>query len=92
MRQVRITATVFESGDPVLLAGQLYPANDETLRQVAKGNGVEEVVELASDESQSEAAALSASTSAQQGAAVAAAPAPAPPPPLHAPARKRTST
>ena len=41
MQQIKITNTVYESGHPKYLGGQLYPVTEDTLRQVALNNGEE---------------------------------------------------
>jgi hypothetical protein len=41
MKQVRIHNTFFDAGQPKYLAGELYPVTEDTLRQVARGNGEE---------------------------------------------------
>ena len=41
MKQIKILATVFDAGEPKYLAGVAYPANEDTKRQLALGNGEE---------------------------------------------------
>jgi len=92
MLQIRITNTVYESGDTKYLGGQLYPVTEDTQRQLALHNG-EEVDEPTEDELAA-AAAAEAEAAAQQAAAStdappASAPAPAPAAAAPTPARKR---
>lgn len=56
MKQIRILGTFYDAGRPKYLAGALYPITDDTLREVAKGNG-EEVDEPTEDEMSAVAAA-----------------------------------
>lgn len=80
MKQIRILSTFYDAGRPKYLAGALYPITDDTLREVAKGNG-EEVDEPTEDElaaakAQAEAnerAAAEAQAAADAAAAQAAA-------------------
>lgn len=101
MKQVRILNTFYDSGRPKYLAGQLYPITDDTLRQVAKGNGVEvdepteaelqaqaEADELAKQQAEQQAATEAAQReqdAAQAEADQAAAAAQLPPAPASAP-------
>lgn len=68
MRQVRITRTVYESGAAKYLAGQLYPADEDTLRQVALHNG-EEVDEPTAEELEAKDESASAEAAAPAPAA-----------------------
>ena len=101
MKQIRILNTFFDAGHPKYLASVLYPITEDTLRQVAKGNG-EEVDEPTEAELQAQADAdelarqqaeqQAAQADAEQAAATAAAqlpPAPASAPAAPTPARKR---
>ena len=89
MHQVRITNTVYDSGSPKYLGGQLYPVTEDTQRQVALRNG-QEVDEPTDDELAAvEAAAKAQAEAAAQPAATGEAPAPAPAPAAPTPARKR---
>lgn len=87
MRQIRITNTFYDAGLPKYLAGQLYPVDDDTLRQVAKGNG-EEVDEPTEAELQAQAEAEAAAKAQAEQAPTEAAAAPAAATPTAA-ARKR---
>lgn len=77
MRQVRIIRTVYESGAAKYLAGQSYPATEDTLRQVALRNGDEVDVPTAADPAEAEppAQAVAVSPEHPQDEAKAAAPA-----------------
>lgn len=78
MQQIKITNTVYESGHPKYLGGQLYPVTEDTLRQVALHNG-EEVDEPTEAELQAQAEAEQlAKQQAEQQASAEAAPAQAP--------------
>jgi hypothetical protein len=59
MSQILIFNTVFESGAPTLVAG-LHPSNEETLRQVALGNGEAVAASQAPQEAASQAGDLTA--------------------------------
>ncbi len=88
MRKILILNTFYDAGHAKYLAGQQYPVDEDTLRQVAKGNGQEiDVPEEAP------APPPAAKTPADPPAAEPASPAspPAAPPPATA-ARKRAAS
>jgi len=64
MKQIKITATVYDAGEPKYLAGQVYPITADTERQLILGNGTE--VDVPSDE---ELAAKAAAEAAEAKAA-----------------------
>lgn len=81
MRKIRILNTFYDAGHAKYLAGGLYPVDEDTLRQVAKGNGEE--VDVADEAEQA---------SSPPAAVAPAAPEPAPAAPPAAVARKRAAT
>ena len=74
MKQIKITATVYDAGEPKYLAGQVYPITADTERQLILGNGTEVDV-LSDDELAAKADAEAEPTKSEPAADQAAAPA-----------------
>lgn len=90
MLQIKITATVYDAGEPKYLAGKAYPVCEDTKRQVRLGNGTE-VDEPTDEELAAQAEALAAQQAERPAASEDAQPTAAQQPTAPTPARKRAA-